>query len=196
MQFPQSIFNFFLFYWLLLPFSYLSQCWRQKGVFQQSITLAGSKRNLKTIKAKERTKDRWGELWKRTATIRLQTNVMQSSKVSTQVLPYSWRSMTEWESAGCPQRCRRLLFSAASQSTVWLALERAALNQRWRMVQARDPVFWQGADNQHPGPTVGSDFKRLPSKRPESLFPSPLLFWVEMDRLFVQLPVMLSIGFG
>ncbi len=32
------------------------------------------------------------------------------------------------------------------------------------------------------------------SKRPESLFPSPLLFWVGMERLFVQLSVMPSAG--
>lgn len=124
--------RFYVFecYWLLLPFSYLSQCWRQKGVFQQSITLAGSKRNLKTIKAKERTKGRWGELWKWKATIRLQSNAMQGSKVSTQVLPYSWRSAAEWESAGCPRRCRRLLFSAASRSAIRLALERTAWRPR------------------------------------------------------------------
>lgn len=36
------------------------------------------------------------------------------------------------------------------------------LDRRWRMVQARELVLWQGVTNQHPKLTVGPDFKRLP----------------------------------
>lgn len=36
------------------------------------------------------------------------------------------------------------------------------LDRRWRMVQARELVLWQGVTNQHHKLTVGPDFKRLP----------------------------------